>query len=100
MPIQTALLAMALLISGVGSSAAQGWNPLETREDAWRRQQALDYQHQRANPLSVNPRREPLGDNRVSPPSGFNSFGQPQWGGGQPQPFGSAPGRSSDPWRR
>lgn len=100
MNIRRVALSLTLLIVGNAPVAAQGWNPLETREDAWRRQQSQDYQFQRTNPNSLNPRTEPLGDQRIPPPSSFNSFGQPQWGGGQPAPFGSGSSRPNETWRR
>jgi hypothetical protein len=85
---------LAVVLAAQAAMPAQGWNPLETLQDAWQRQQSQDYQHRQANPMGLNPRPEPLGDPRIPPPSNFNSMGQPQWnspGGGQ---------RPADPWRR
>ena len=91
---------LVVVLAAQAAIPVQGWNPLETRQDAWQRQQSQDHQFRQSNPSAINPRPQPLGDPRVPPPSGFNAFGQPQWNspyGGSQSPGGS---RGAEPWRR
>lgn len=86
---QTPLLpyvALALLVLA-GQAAAQSSyrpSPLETREDAWRRQENERFEYRRDNPYSLAPGpSQRLGDPAIPPPTRYDNFDRPRWD--QPQ---------------
>jgi hypothetical protein len=88
------LAVIAAVMAGAGTAMAQGitrYEPgsgvrLETRQDAWQRQQAEQYQWRRENPYVINPgTMERLGDPPIQP----SAREQWDWGLGAPdEPLG------------
>jgi len=74
-----------LLASPAIAQQSGVYNPLETRQQAYQRQQAEDYQYQQANPYSLNSRSMPLGESRITPSSRELN----EWNGGRSNSLGS-----------